>query len=255
MLRVAGVVQLVVAEWHVGYGQVKAAVTQFGGFKSLRKNGLFRIQQLCDPGSNAIKLNAGDVGLFVYVIRHQANEVANAHRRLKNFAALKAHTLNGIPHCHDDFRRSVVSVRCGSARFFKFFWRKKFAQFGAPAGQRRVGLAAFGKHFWKATPANIPGKGFLLVFGSLTARLLNFLERANGRKIVVEFCDLSTFPNMVIWGNAIIFYPSRPGSACGQKSCIATSRAVGHASASLIPLSISFFAVSSRVLSALATCS
>ena len=87
------------------------------------------------------------------------------------------------------------------------------------------------------------------------ARLLNFLERANGRKIIVELCDLSTFTDVVIWGNAIVFYPSRPGSASGQKSCIATSRAVGHASASLIPLSISFFAVSSRVLSALATCS
>ena len=129
------------------------------------------------------------------------------------------------------------------------------AQFGSSAGQRRVGLAALGKNFWQTTPANIPGKGFLLVFGSLTARLLNFLERANGRKIVVEFCDLSTFPNMVIWGNAIIFYPSRPGSACGQKSCIATSRAVGHASPSLIPFSIRLFAVSSRVFSTLDTCS
>ena len=106
--------------------------------------------------------------------RQQAEEVADAHRRLKDAPALEAHAAHGLIDGADDRGRGVVCVERRTSRGLVFFRREQGFQFlklALPLGFALV------EHLGHAAPADVAGEFNLLLGRGLKAVSLKVFEK------------------------------------------------------------------------------
>ena len=117
------VVDLVLAERHVADGEVKEA----GAVRRLEASDgdvRFRVELLCYAPGDAVQFHAVEPAVC-HALRQQAEEVAYAHRRLKDAPALEAHATHGLIDGADDRGRGVVRVERRAPRRLVFFRREQ----------------------------------------------------------------------------------------------------------------------------------
>src|SRR5699024_7106212 len=109
---------LVISERHVADCNVIEAGT-FGSLKARDGNLGLRVKLLGYASSDAVQLHAVELAVC-HAFGQQAEEVADAHGRLQNPAALEAHVAKRIVNGTNHGRRSVVRVERRAARGLVF---------------------------------------------------------------------------------------------------------------------------------------
>ena len=153
---------LVVAKGNVGNRHVIKFIRHVRLFKSLVADVGIGIKRLGDLRRQRIKLNAGDDGLRLHGLRHEADEMADAASWLQNASLFESQSLQCRIHSLDDFAGSVMGVERGSAGKPEFLLGNqfgKFPAFGLPVGRRIENLR-------QSAPADITHqRGFFLLGG------------------------------------------------------------------------------------------
>ena len=117
------VVDLVLAERHVADGEVIKA----GAVRRLKaRDGdvRFRVELLCYAPGDAVQFHAVELAAL-HGFRQQAEEVADAHRRLKDAPALESNAAHSLIDGADDRGRGVVRVERRASRRLVFFRREQ----------------------------------------------------------------------------------------------------------------------------------
>lgn len=102
VLVIARLGQLVAAEGHITDGKVKGVVRQFDALKAVHSDICLRVKLLCDPTRDAVQLDTVQLGAVI-LLRQQAKEIADAHRRFQHGVRLDTpcaparHTWRGSP--------------------------------------------------------------------------------------------------------------------------------------------------------------
>ena len=126
VLRVIGVRNRIVAERHVADNEIQAVVRNDCLLKAHRAHVCIRIEQRRDPRGHWVKLYHRDgIRSAAQGLRHSADEVAGAGRRLQDAAALHAVGKQAVIHSAYDLDARVVRVHRGFARRSIFFLGEK----------------------------------------------------------------------------------------------------------------------------------
>ena len=89
VLIVVLIVHLVISEGNVADNHIKAVILKCSLFKALYLNIRTGIELLCDPACQVIKLNTMKLAA-THTLRHNSEEIADTHCRLKDFSFFKA---------------------------------------------------------------------------------------------------------------------------------------------------------------------
>src|SRR6266699_2698826 len=91
------VVDRVVTKGHIAHNQIKIAVGEWCGFKTLGKDRAIGVEFLGNPGGEAVQFNACPVPAL-QTFGHEPEKMADAHSRLKDFkTAAHAELLQSVP--------------------------------------------------------------------------------------------------------------------------------------------------------------
>ena len=96
--------------------EVVEVVGRFAVLVAFDVHASVRIEQLRHLPRDPVEFNAGQAAVGHDVTRHQAKEIADAHRRFEDAAALETHLLGHVPHGLDRGRVRVVGVDDGALR-------------------------------------------------------------------------------------------------------------------------------------------
>ena len=152
------------------------------------------IELLRDPAGYRVELHAIEPAL-PHLLRQHAEEIADAHRRLKDVAARKSHPADGIVDGTDHGRARIVGVQGRRPRHLIFPLRENILKTGIflrPSGIVRV------KCLREASPSHILGQYFLLFRQGVPVLLFKLHENLNGFDIACKFRLGSAFTEMVI---------------------------------------------------------
>ena len=169
------VMDLVLAERHVADGEVKIA-RAVRRLETRDGDVCLGIELLCYAPGDAVQLYAVELAAL-HGFRQQAEEVADAHRRLEYVPALEAYAAHGLVDGADDRGRGIVRVERRASRGLVFFRREqgfKLCVFLRPVGFILV------EHLGYAAPADVAGELVLLLGRGLKAVSLKVLEQLDG---------------------------------------------------------------------------
>ena len=161
-LVISPVIYLILSERDVAHGEV-VKVFSVRCFKARDGNVRLGIKLLGNTSGDAVQLHAVELAAL-HLLRQQAKEVADAHRRLQNVTALEAHIADRFIDRLDDGRAGVVGVQRGRSG------RSVFLR-----GECGVQLCKLVRPVWlilvegirKTAPAHIAGEDFLLLRAGL----------------------------------------------------------------------------------------
>ena len=161
-LVISPVIYLILSERDVAHGEV-IEVFSVRCLKARDGNVRLGIKLLGNTSGDAVQLHAVELAAL-HLLRQQAKEVADAHRRLQNVTALEAHIADRFIDCLDDGGAGVVGVQRGRSG------RSVFLR-----GECGVQLCKLVRPVWlilvegirKTAPAHIAGEDFLLLRAGL----------------------------------------------------------------------------------------
>ena len=184
---------MVLAKRHVADGEVEEA----GAVRRLEaRDGdvRFRVKLLGDSPGDAVQLHAVELAVC-HVFRQQAEEVADAHRRLKDAPALEAHAAHGLIDGSDDRGRGVVRVERRAPRRLVFFRREQGFQLLKLALPLALVLV---EYLGDAAPADVAGEFILLLGRGLKAVSLKVFEQLDGLDVRPAFRLGSALAEMLV---------------------------------------------------------
>ena len=197
-----------------------------------------REQPLSHRAGLLVEFDASPVGAGGEVGRHHREEVANAHRRLKDTAAIEAHCAHHVPHRHDGGRVGIVGVDDGALGRFPFGLAQLLAQpvvLGLPAVPIDRPLPRALEQFLpERAPADIAGDGIEFFRGGVAPFALDALHRFQGGAVAGETGLGAAADNPLGVGQDVIGASFRRNGLVSPRS--SQSRAAcSCASAGLIP--------------------
>ncbi|QRE00578.1 hypothetical protein [Pseudomonas phage Itty13] len=248
----ATVVQALAAERRVADGDIEVAVRDQVVLIAHAGDLRLGIELGGDSAGDVVQLHAVQRGGLAQLVRHQAEEVAGADRRLQHPATVEAQAGHGAPHGAHDLRRGVVGVLrggCGGAVFVGGQQALQLADLAIPALAGAAVAALEGLR--DAAPADVFRQDRLLVGGGGAALGLQLLQQADRRDVVPVFGLGAALADLVGLGDGVVrrallgddaprrCYAARlsitPSSGSGWITCIASlnSAPVAASSASV----------------------
>ena len=173
---------LVLAERHVADGKVEES-RAVGRLKARDGNVGLGVELLCYSPGDTVQLHTVEPAVC-HALRKQAEEVADAHRRLKDSPALEAHAAHGLIYGADDRGRGIVRVERRTSRGLVFFRREQ--GFQLCVFLRPLALALV-EHLGYAAPADVAGEHILLLGRGLKAVSLKVFEQLYGLDVRPAF--------------------------------------------------------------------
>ena len=187
------VVDLVLAERHVADREVEES----GAVRRLKaRDGdvCLGVELLCYAPGDAVQFHTVEPAVC-HVFRQQAEEVADAHRRLKDAPALEAHAAHGLIYGADDRGRGIVRVERRASRGLVFFRREQGFQLLKLALPLALALV---EHLGDTAPADVAGEFILLLGRGLKAVFLKVFEQAYGLNVRPAFRLGSALAEMLV---------------------------------------------------------
>ena len=184
---------LVLAEGDVADGEViKAGAAR--RLKARHGDVCLGVELLCYAPGDAVQLHAVELAVC-HVFRQQAEEVADAHRRLKDAPALEAHAAHGLVDGADDRGRGVVRIERRASRGLVFVRREQ--RFQLCVFLRPVGFILV-EHLGYAAPADVAGEFILLLGRGLKAVSLKVFEQLYGLDVRLALRLGPAFTEMLV---------------------------------------------------------
>ena len=185
-LRIGGIVDCEVAEWHISDGNVHQIIAYPCFFKTLHAHVCIRIQLLCNPAGHAVQLHQRpSPHLLLHVRRHGADKVTDAAAWFQHASAVKAQVVQAVVHGANHVQAGVVCVQRAGAGC-RVFVRRQCAQkllvFALPV------LVVFIKCLAQSAPAHIPGQNRALFRRGKAAFGFQALHQADCVQIRLETC-------------------------------------------------------------------
>ena len=208
-LVVSPVVDLIVAKGHVADGEIEE-VTPVRRFKAGDGDVGLGIKLLRDAPGDAVQLHTvQSAGLHSF--RQHSEEIADAHGRLQNVAAGKAHLRDSIVHRPDDDGTGVVRVERRGARGLVFLRREDGGKLTVLIGPRRlVGI----KGICQTAPAHIAREDLLFIRRCCTSLGFNLLERSDGGKVVAILGLCAALAEMIVRDAEVLHSGGRIAHRC-----------------------------------------
>ena len=110
LLVIPLIVQAVITKRHIADGAIKGVIRELGILVTGDFNVSIRVQLAGNAAADAVQLHAGELTVL-HALRQHAEEVADTHRRLQNFAVFKAELSRSVIDRADDRGRGVVRVQ------------------------------------------------------------------------------------------------------------------------------------------------
>ena len=174
---------------------------------------------------------------FPDALRHEAEEIADAHRWLDDTATGEAQPVERLPHSGDDLRAGVVGVSGRGDRRLILLRGEDIFQLGRLFSPAAVaGAVRALKRFRDATPANVFGELGLFVGRCLPVGGLQLFQQADGGDVIAV---LGLFPTLTngsrVDGEEAGRFFLR-GYACGWSVSLSSSSGIPITSFSAAPL-------------------
>ena len=197
--RLAAVVRVensIVAERDIADHRVEVIVGQCRFLEAFGENRRVGIEALRDPGGNTVEFDAGSAASGKHLVRHEAEEMAHAHRGFEDPRSLrKTEAPHRLPHRLDDARRGEMSVRRRGARGLVFVPGQEFAELTRDRLPflRRIRPEGV-RH---RSPSRVSGKLGLLRFRCGAVFRLDLFQRADGLDVGEGFFAKAPFADAV----------------------------------------------------------
>ena len=180
---IAGVGDRIVAEGHVADGEVIEVVRHVQLLEAHHTHVGPRIQQAQDTATDGVELDRREPGLAGDGLGHEAEEVADASRRLQDEPALEAHPQHRVPHSSDLGRRGVVGVERRATSRVPLVVGQKGAQLLALL--RPFGVALV-EHLGQGAPTRETREDGLLLGGGRPSFRFELLQEPDRRDVAAE---------------------------------------------------------------------
>ena len=172
----------IVAERHIGYGQINGAVGDVRVLESLHHDIGIGIQEGEDTASRLVEFDRGDFAPLAHGLRHGGKDIADTGRAFQDITALESETLGDIPHGINYLDGRVVRRVDGIGRHLHFLVGKQGFQFSV---FRRVFVVEVTA---EATPAGELAKDGHLLLGRSLAAVLQFLHQPDRGDVGLVSC-------------------------------------------------------------------